>query len=85
MLFTAQEIVLTNTLNNSLAATFIAATGQYECLAEIVTVEAPQTEVLMKAKIQFARKKLFSLIQTLQQKDLKTRRETYDQIKRDDQ
>ena len=76
--------MLTNTLHDALAASFLTVTGQYECLAEILAVEAPSAEVLAKAKIQNARKALFSLIQTLQNKNLENRIKTYEQIKRDD-
>ena len=70
--------MLTNTLNDALAASFLTVTGQYECLAEILAVEAPSAEVLAKAKIQNARKALFSLIQTLQNKNLENRIKTYE-------
>lgn len=85
MLFTAQEIVPSHTLHDALAISFLASTGEYECLAEITTVQAPSSEILMKAKIQFAKKNLFGLIQTLQQMNLEKRREIYEVIKQADQ
>ena len=63
----------------------MAATGEYECLAEIATIEAPSSEILMKAKIQFAKRNLFALIQSLQQMNLDQRRATYEVIKQADQ
>ena len=85
MLFTAQEIVPTQSLHDALAISFVAATGEYECLAEIATIEAPSSEILMKAKIQFAKRNLFALIQSLQQMNLDQRRATYEVIKQADQ
>ena len=85
MLFTVQEIVQTAHLNDALDIKLLTNTGEHECLAQVETVAAPPAELLMKAKIQFAKKRLFDHIQTLQQKNLQQRREIYEIIKQSDQ
>ena len=55
---------------------------EYPCSLEKEQVENPESEILIKAKLLFAKRKLFGFIQELQIKTLEERKTIYKSIQK---
>ena len=58
---------------------------EFSCRLEADLIEKPKNEILIKAKLQMSKRKLFVYIQELQTKDLQGRKPIYELIKKLDQ
>ena len=58
---------------------------EYSCRLEAELIEKPENEILIKAKLQMCKRKLFLYIQELQTKDLQGRKPIYELIRKLDQ
>ena len=59
----------------------LTKSGEYECAIKVDAVEEPEVEILIKARLQLTKKRLFKYIQELQKKDKDERKEIYELIK----
>ena len=80
VLATVQQVQKTALVNELLQVTVITATGEYTCKVSVETTQEPKPEMLIKARLEFNKKRLFDFIQKLQKKSLAERKAIYKDI-----
>ena len=78
---TYQTVINQAVLTDHLVLKLIAVDGEHVLDIQYDAVQDPQPEILLKAKLQFAKKRMFDFIQKLQQKNRDERQVIYTQIK----
>ena len=78
---TVQQVQQTALVNELLQVTVVTKSGEYICNVEVETTEEPKPEMLIKARLEHNKKRLFDFIQDLQKKPLAARKKIYDEIR----
>ena len=85
ILLTYQAVVPAKILTNELNIQLVTSIGETNLSVEFETVIDPRPEILLSARLQFAKTRLFNLIQELQKVDRNGRQALYAQIKQIDE
>lgn len=72
-------------LNENLKVKMLTHITEAEMRVEFETQQDPAPEILMQARMQFSKKRIFDFIQELQKKDKDERQAIYGQIKQIDE
>ena len=78
---TYQQVLAQEVLTDNLVIKLICQDGEHDLDCEYETVTDPAPEILLRSKLQFAKKRMFDYIQILQQKSRDERLTIYQQIK----
>ena len=80
-----QEVLRQELLTQHLVLKLIVNGVEYDLTVDYETVQEPNADILLQAKLQFSKKRMFDFIQELQKKDKNARKGIYEQIKQIDQ
>ena len=67
-------------MNELLQVTIVTKTGEFTCKVSVEGAQKPKPEMLIKARLEFNKKRLFDYIQELQKKSLAERKVIYKEI-----
>ncbi len=85
ILLTHQAVVKKEVLTDNLVLKLVTVTGEVPLQAEYETVQEPKPEMVLQAKLEFQKKRVFDFVQELQKKGQEDRKKIYAKIKQIDE